>query len=273
MSVRGIKPQSPKPPIFNYLIAFFEYTFKSIPLQAYKVFESDQIQQVIFANFPLLAEYQHIKFDFESGRNLNKYLSTTSTLPYADRLLYDWRIHHLHLSISPGTKRNLKKGGFVERSSHQLFFKVRKDEVFFIKIVAHLKDDFEYSDQDFLEIVLKNWPNLLEPYRLRTAYGLSEEISQLDRAELRKVDLTPPVQLSDGRLYMGAGMGLSSAGTSVLSTRKADHILSGISEIERYIATNSIDTSNLYLDKQSDQLLVRNRAGTVQLTFKDTYLC
>ena len=127
---------------------------------------------------------------------------------------------HLHLSLEIDPSNNK----FVKRSNFQLFFFINHVNVYFISINPHLSGA-EYSDLEFMEIINRNWPDLLSPYQLKGIISMEVEVTQEDRHLLRNMHINSPVKLSNGLFYIGPGLGVSSGQNSVGSVRKANDLL------------------------------------------------
>ena len=92
----------------------------------------------------------------EKGESVNPHLNSATKKDQLDGLLYDWGIHHLHLG------ETFSAPGYVERTGPVLFAIFRKDDVYFIDIRNHEG----WSDKNLLEIVNRNWPELLSIYKM-----------------------------------------------------------------------------------------------------------
>lgn len=140
-----------------------------------------------------------------AGEELNPRYSRQQWDPsFSDGLLNDWGIHHFHLG-APGEGPMGLAGGTKEL----LYAFVRSDDLYFIDLLTH--DDF--AEYDLIEIVHKNWPELISRYRAPFVQA-AKRPSPADLKKARKC-LTPVISLSDGIVYMAVGGGISTAGTSV----------------------------------------------------------
>lgn len=95
----------------------------------------------------------------ELGEDINPFLSTSREKTDAkDPLLYDWNIHHLHLT------RRYHSNGRPKRSSYLLFVRCTDSTMYFIQIYPHQSNPFVKGELQ--EIVAHNWPELLLPFPL-----------------------------------------------------------------------------------------------------------
>lgn len=122
------------------------------------------------------AKYQKYKKEifklkrlFENGSSIRPFLSDRiNNLIYnksEDRLLLDWGLHHIH--FYPTEKRKNKNDNDI------LFILKQDNNVYFIDIFTH----GDFHNYRALEIVHKNWKNVLSLYKLKgiTPSILTEE--------------------------------------------------------------------------------------------------
>jgi hypothetical protein len=111
----------------------------------------------------LLVAVQAIEATSVAGANLNPYLSKQiRNAAYHDMLLNEWGIHHMHLGPPYATP-----GSFVGRRRELLFVYITTSTLYFIDLLDH--EAFE--DDQLVDIVHRNWPDVLAEYRQRTAPG------------------------------------------------------------------------------------------------------
>ena len=122
-----------------------------------------------------------------------------------DGLLWDYGMHHLHLSRKEG------KRGFVKRSDWLLFAIVADQDVFFVDVRKHKdpeRQGFEWVRQDLLDIVHNNWPELTESRLLHGVTG--SKVSNAEKQAIRRKN----ANLNQGqggmciRLRRGIGRGI-----------------------------------------------------------------
>ncbi|EJL3960586.1 hypothetical protein U0N67_004953 [Vibrio parahaemolyticus] len=193
-----------------------------------------------------------IKADFENGHPVNKRLSRKirQDAIYTDNLLADWGIHHLHLGdtlIPKGKNKGLYKG-----NKELLFVFVTNSAVYLIGIFDHSS----WTRNEVLEIVYDNWPQLLEKYELKGVVGLSREVSEQDRYELRTANVNTPLEIR-GKFFMGPGGGLTAGGIGGQDVSKANLLLRAAEETEKWIndyytsIRSAFEQQGVDLDSQS----------------------
>lgn len=189
--------------------------------------------------------YLYIVIDkFEKGKDLNPYLSEKTLNPdEQDGLLFDWKIHHLHLS----NEKNQKY--FYIRSKYQLLFYLENSNVYLIDVRRHPKGS-EWAFEDILEIFDKNWPEILEPYKYNTVQT-AKSLSSEDRYKFRKAGIMASIEVN-GKVFFPPGGGFPTDGSSAAMGEKRDHIL------------NSLDRFNEGFKKNPDKI----RDDLIQNGFK-----
>ena len=139
------------------------------------------------------------------GEDLKPFLSRKLTDPdYDDPMLNDWGVYHLHV----GTV--LEGDGFMSRTDPVLFALITNTHVYEIQMYSH----GQWANRDVLEIIHKNWPDLLEPYRLRGVTAIAHNPTSVELGKLRKANISCIHQVRDGTVYAPPGGGSMTDGTS-----------------------------------------------------------
>jgi hypothetical protein len=155
---------------------------------------------------------------FATGGTVIPYLSgSVSNTETTDKLLWDYAIHHLHLS------RNVGKNGFVQRADWLLFAIVADQDVFFVDVRPHTDPEkLLWMRQDLLAIVHSNWSELMASRVLHGVTG--DTITDIEKRELRRKNVNLVHQIG-GRAVAPLGYGTSTDGHSILCTFLADKLL------------------------------------------------
>ena len=164
----------------------------------------------------------------KQGKSIIPHLNTAIQKDKLDGLLYDWGIHHLHLGLK------LETTGFVERTGPVLFAVFRPNDVYFVDV----RDHEGWSDKELLEIINRNWPELLSIYRM-TDVKPEATFTEEDIISLRKAGVNTFHELSDGNSYLSMGGGITTAGTSQEAVRTYIEIVRMLGDIEKNIRDNS----------------------------------
>ena len=177
-----------------------------------------------------------------NGRSLSPYMSKTIVdISYSDSLLDNWGIHHFHL----GTK--LEEGGkFIKRTGDILLCRFDDRHAYFIKILPHGTNiNPPWFQKELIEIVHKNWPESIRHAVATGVTGLSPKLDDREVAELRKLNMTLLLDMSDGTVYAPPGVGntlglVSTDGSSVTDARFADRIRALTKLVEENIVNDYV---------------------------------
>lgn len=194
-----------------------------------------------------------IRFNDISGKTKSK---------RTDLLWADWGIVHLHLTDKPVVAEDY----FSERAdsdgeSWLLFCIFSGNAVGFIDIRRH-GDDGLFSDQDMIRIVKDSWPDFMERFKLKGILPSESHVTNSELNSLRKSGINC-LTCIDGETYLGPGMGITSASTPLLVTKKANRILDWIDSLAILAADE-----NGQLQKEVKRLGVRKPEFELCLTPK-----
>ena len=179
--------------------------------------QADDAWGTVFLIRSLLAE----------GENVTRFLSkNVNSLISGDGLLWDYGIHHLHLS------KEVEESGFVKRSDYLLFAIVTQEDAYFVDVRLHPKpDDLGWVQQDLLEIVHSNWPELVESRALRGVKGTT--ITDEEKQELRRKNCNHVAQVGDYAIAPIGG-GTMANGSSSLCQWLSLKLMQEIKQNQRY---------------------------------------
>lgn len=164
-----------------------------------------------------------LKRKFQDGESLLPHLSKQIRgYKVPDKMLFDWDINHFHLGTA------LDTDGFVDTHDEIAYAIVTDSDVYIIAIMKHE----HWDDISLLETVLENWPELLETFRVAGTPVVS--FSQKDFSAFREHNINIMLTLSDGHGYLGRGMGISTAGTSVDAVLSANRMFRDLQEFEKW---------------------------------------
>jgi len=158
-----------------------------------------------------------IKEKAEKGEKLSTHASVLiSDITGKDDMLADWGIYHLH--IGHGNKV-AKITGFVNRGKELLFVIPSDDNLYFIQVLDHNS----WTSFELIETIDKNWPFLLEAYKLKGVAKLAYEPTEKELYKLRKSQLNSSFRIG-ASFFMGAGGGIASDGSSVKAVQMAQNL-------------------------------------------------
>lgn len=146
-----------------------------------------------------------IQFNDSSGKKRAK---------RTDLLWASWGVTHLHITDLP-----VPAGEYFSprRSSDGdemlLFCFFTHDAVLFIDVADH-KQEGLFEDQRLMQILHDNWPQYLERFKLHGLLPSRQPFSNTECKAIWKSGGTTSLQF-DGQVFMGPGMGLTNASTSL----------------------------------------------------------
>lgn len=196
-------------------VAYFNVRHKVIEPRQRRVHRSRELNTRPFSS-DVIAGVQLIEARSIAGESLEAHFSERAMRPHThDWLLNDWGIHHLH--VRPN------------RGDEVVYAWLEADDLYLVDVRGHQA----MADVGLLEIVLANWPELLQLmpiFRIERGRG-NPSADELDSA--RRAGVQPLVTLSDGQVYAPRGGGLTTAGgSSARAISQADQVLAKASNIE-----------------------------------------
>nr|VFJ92702.1 MAG: hypothetical protein BECKLFY1418B_GA0070995_103810 [Candidatus Kentron sp. LFY] len=163
------------------------------------------------------------------GGNLTPYLSKFIKKPdYDDPLLNHWDIHHIHLGSE------IELDGFIKRTTQMLFCRFDNEKAYFISVLPH----GSWTKQDMIKVLHKNWPESIKNFRINGAISLAHPITDNDVKILRKGNITSPIEVEPGVVYMLIGGGVSASGISADVVIQTDYCIDRLEAMQQYIIDN-----------------------------------
>lgn len=155
---------------------------------------------------PIALALATIEAESLAGEDLNPRMSRgQKDVQKHDDLFNHLGILHLHLGV-----RDSRADGLTVSTPELLFVLVRRDAIYFVD--QRLHNVFSGDDAEglgLLEIVHRNWPQIIQHARFHRAHVLPEDVpSPKDQARLRKAGLIAPMVMSDGTVYGPVGGGV-----------------------------------------------------------------
>ncbi len=153
----------------------------------------------------------------KEGRSLFPYLSRQIfNASEQDGMLFDWGILHFHLGTDPDAKYK----GMIKGTREILYAIVAEDDVYFLLIAKHGL----WANKALLQLVKKEFPHIIEPYKLHGVLPGQHTYSERDHLALRAAGASPATEI-DGELYFSPGGGINTAGGSMTSTSKIQQLI------------------------------------------------
>ena len=192
-----------------------------------------------------------IRYLLAEGQSVNGFLSTRIEFAMRksirDGLLWDFGMHHFHLSRKPHSDKKIGEKGFVERSDYLLFAMTTQDHAYSVDIRPHHDpQNLGWVRQELRKIVYLNWPELIEPHILRGVQGdmlIDEEVKELRR---KNVNHAPDL---GGSAVAPLGGGSMADGSSTLCRFMAMRLLHEIECHQSYFDTKPPEILSAFQDK------------------------
>lgn len=164
---------------------------------------------------------------FATGENVNPYQGRGLTIrndtsgskkhSRTDLLYADWNILHFHLSDEP-----IPSGQFFSKPADYLAFCVISgDAVALVDVLPH-PDRAGFANTDLFITMAESWPQYIEKYELKGILP-GNSFSSSEISQLREAGVTTFIE-HKGKVYMGPGQGITSAGTSTRIVRSSDYL-------------------------------------------------
>lgn len=140
-----------------------------------------------------------------SGGDLTPHLSRSAqTVAKHDAMLSDWGIQHLHFK---------PEGGMDDL----LFALLEPGHAYLIGIYPH----GSWALQELAEIIIRNWPTSGIFQQLNYAVGLSHQLTDAERPQLRRANVSVSSVEIDGNVYVPRVIGQMADGGSSVAARQA----------------------------------------------------
>lgn len=211
------------------ILHFFTWVFyKHIIPKPRTVLYSDKVVKIITgASFPqelkdCISQQQlqdcirKFKCAFEKGSDMNGYASrNTLNLYRPDFVLYNWNLHHLHLTLKKASSRS-------NRSKIWLICIISPDKVEFVDIVPHGKNEEDFFNKQYLEIINNNnWMSEIHFSKLANVVPKDVNLNNITSGqyfELSKLRGNVLVHIINNETFIQNGIcGLATDGTPLKS--------------------------------------------------------
>lgn len=178
---------------------------------------------------------------FSAGENVNPYQGRGLTLrndtsglkkhARTDLLYADWNILHFHLSNEP-----IPPGQFFSKPADYLAFCLIGGNVAAVIDVLPHPNRAGFANTDLFATMADSWPRYIEQYELKGILGGNEgnKFSSSDISQLREAGITTFTE-HNGKIYMGPGGGITSAGTSLQAVRSSDYLRDTVDSLAKMV--------------------------------------
>lgn len=175
---------------------------------------------------------------FSTGENVNPYQGrgltirndTSGSKKYArtDLLYADWNMLHFHLNDEP-----IPSGQFFSKpADHLAFCLVGGDIVAVVDVLPH-PDRAGFANTDLFATMAESWPRYIEKYELKGLFG-GRKLCTSEISQLRESGITTFIE-HKGKIYMGPGGGITTAGTSLRIGRSCDYLRDTVDALAKLV--------------------------------------
>ncbi|MDC5721927.1 hypothetical protein [Vibrio europaeus] len=208
--------------LHNLLNHFFTVYTRRLPVRKWNVHVSDKL----LGSSKITDIVNHLS----GGNDVNSLLShrvrKLNQSKFADLLLSEWGIHHLHFE--------------EHRSNELLFVYFNEDDAYLIDILQHEKADgsvVTWTNTDLVQVMHDNWPNVLRPF-VHNTNSQSQELTTEERRTLRNKAVSTTVIVSDGTEYMPMGGGYSSSKHPINAIMQSDFLYLKVKWLQAAVEEN-----------------------------------
>ena len=224
----GLRHKKEIPNLSDSLFRWIDFRLRYIAPKPRSVYLSKKLNRLLPSRID--ACFRLLIHMFQKGYDVNPYqgkglilhhdTSGKSRQNRTDLLWADWGIFHFHLTNKP-----IPRGRYFSDPSDWLLFSMVSDEfIACIDIRSH-KENNLFSNPDLIRIAVDSWPELMDRFKMRGICGTEAILTSEEHRVLRKNGLMAPITIGED-VYMGPGMGISSASTSTRVTMCMDNIIS-----------------------------------------------
>jgi hypothetical protein len=192
------------------VVTWFNYSHRRIPAQP----------RMLVPNHSLVCPsevsqgWTMLQQEISDGVDLTPRLSRKiENADYNDGMLNDWGFYHFHL----GTKPDANHPRLIEGTCIVLVAHVTSSEFYPIDFATH----GQWGDISILKKAISTFPDLFERVRLKGVTDIAGPCTGEDIVSMRKQGLNLFVKVN-GKVYAPLGMGITTAGTSIMATRDLD---------------------------------------------------
>ncbi len=150
-----------------------------------------------------------------------------------DLLWADWGIMHLHITDNPLIDGEFFSDRKCSNGESWLLFCIFSGNEVGLIDIRHHQENTLFSDHDLVRAVKESWPEYMEQFRLKGILP-GQNYSNEEIGFLRVNGLSPALVIDDA-VYMGPGMGVTSASTPLRVTDKAHRLLEWVDQLASFV--------------------------------------
>lgn len=253
IDIFGLKHTSEVDNLSEPLLRWIDFRLRYVDPKPRQAYYSNRFPKQLNENTE--KSLQNIIQMIQNGEDINPYQGKGLILHHdtsgnkkqkrTDLLWADWGIIHLHLcdtAIPSGQY-------FSDRSRWLLFALVGADFFAAIDIRDHNEENL-FENKELIEIVAESWPDLLKPYEMKRVVAPNVTLPSQDLQKLRKAGISGVITIGD-KIYMGPGMGVTTAATSTRVSMAMNNVRRYAKEFARVVGACD---SEFQLEAQSGRI-------------------
>jgi hypothetical protein len=233
----GLKHKKEMPNLSDSLFRWSDFRLRYVDPKPRAVYISKKLNRLLPTTIdrPL----RNLFHMFQRGFDINQYQGKGLILHHdtsgkvrhkrTDLLWADWGIFHFHLTTKPIPKGKF----FCEPSDWLLFAMIGEDFVACIDVKSH-KEKNLFSNQELIHIAVDSWPEMMERFKMRGLHAPEAVLTAEEHGKCRRGGLTTFIPIGED-IYMGPGMGISTASTSSRVTMFMDNIVESTRTLARLV--------------------------------------
>lgn len=227
----------------DYILNYCIFQHRLIPKKSRKIVKANGF----ICPTEYISKLKFIENIIETGKDLTPFLSRgVMDCSKDDLMLYDWGIHHLHIS---NERDDVKNDGFMKRSNLLLYVYFDETAAYFLMTINHSGDSHMWVKKQCMEILNSNWPEILAPSVIYGAESITPIPTEDDIKRLRIIRMNSLVSLSNGIFIASKGGGYSSDGTSNIAVLKSLDLKKKIDAVAYFLVNNKEDIINGLYDR------------------------
>ncbi len=212
--------------LMDLAVSYYNAAFRRIPSVPRSILKSD-VFSCPSGHEAGLAELER---KICIGEDITSHLSRgLKKLDGEDDLLSDWGVYHLHLGTA------IESDGFMSRTGPVLYAIPSESKMHFIQAYSH----GNWSNRDVIEIVHRNWPQILAPFSPKGVVDISMNPDSGHIAKFRKAHINTSLKMSDGTIYFSPGLGMMTDGTSARAVLAAQKGIRDVAQWDAFISSQS----------------------------------
>lgn len=201
---------------------------------------SEELQRKIANNYLHHKEILELKRMIENGIDVNSHQSRNLFNYHVhDQLVYDWNIHHLHLSFE-----KLPNDYFKKRTKLVLFVYFDKNKALFLDMAKHPPHE-TFADKKLLEIIDNNWNDIL--HEVNGIVDLTHDLNTKERFTLRNQNINEGIIKVNGKFIHSPGFGQATSGHAISEVTKLLDFNRWYKNNEKQINSFPNEVNNLFM--------------------------